>query len=132
MWMLIAIIVLLWTTQRHKAQPLVSLAGQTGGRASPPQTALLGGQNFDGNTWDNGTTDSVFNPQWTGDPPPPGNLIYATQGGEDGQNPANTVVIPSGSQITMTPRFAILGGGDPSLPAQVPVQVSSLNNVVRR
>jgi hypothetical protein len=131
--LLIIVLVLVWTKQRHAQQPLpTSSAGLTGGWHGPGQTAQLGGQNIDGNQFDNGTTRPVLSSQWSGYDPGVGNIVFATQGGEDGQNPAQGVSNISTTGITTLPRFKMIGSGDPKLPAQVPVQVDSLNNVVRR
>jgi hypothetical protein len=82
--------------------------------------------------FDNGTTQPILRSQWSGYDPGVGNIVFATQGGEDGQDPASTIIMPSPTQVTALPRFSLLGGGEAQRPPVVPVQVNTLNDVVRR
>jgi hypothetical protein len=131
LYLLLIMFVLIWTTQRQKTFPKSS-AAQSGGWHGPGQTAQLGGSNIDGNTWDNGTTQPILNSQWSGYDSGIGNIVFAVQGGEDGQNPAQPLVAVGTSQVTTLSRFQLLGGGDPTKPPSVPVQVSTINDKVRR
>jgi hypothetical protein len=135
MYLFVILFVLIWWVQRQNriaAGNLPSAAGVGGGWHVPPQTAELYGQNLDGNMFDNGTTRPILQSQWNGYDPGVGNIVYATNGGEDGQNPAQTIIIPNRSQVTVLPRFNMLGGGDGYRPAMVPPQVNTINDVVRR
>lgn len=131
MWLVLLMIVAIYVARRNSGVQM-SAAGISGGLHSPPQTMAIGGQNLDGNEFDNGTTQPILNSQWSGFDPGVGNLVFAVQGGEDGQNPAQPSITVPGSQVTTLPRFQMIGGGDPSRPATVPPQVSTLNDVVRR
>lgn len=131
MYLVLILIAVIWVAQRNKGA-VTSAATLTGGWHGPPQTAIMDGQNLDGNAFDNGTTQPILKSQWSGYDPPIGNIVFAVAGGEDGQNPAQpSVTIPT-TQVVTTGRFQILGGGAPTRPPVVPVQVNSLNDVVRR
>lgn len=131
MYLLIILLAVLWIGKRNQAAR-GSAATLSGGWHIPQQTIGLGGANLDGNTWDNGTTRPTFNSQWSGYDPPVGNVVFAVQGGEDGLNPAQPMTQLPSSQVTTLPRFNLIGGGDPLRPPDVPVQVSTINDVVRR
>ena len=131
MYLVLLLIVAIWVTQRNRGVQ-VSAAGQQGGWHAPRQTIAIGGVNLDGNEFDNGTTQPILKSQWSGYDPGSGNIVYAVGGGEDGQNPAQAVVTVPSSRVTTLPRFNMIGGGDPTRPPVVPVQVSTINDKVRR
>lgn len=133
MYLLLLLVAALWIYQKQQAaKPRGSSAGTSGGLHSPKQTMALGGSNLDGNMFDNGTTQPIFNSQWSGSDPGIGNIVFAIQGGEDGQNPAQPVMAVQGTPVTQLPRFNLVGGSDPSKVQTVPTQVNTINNVVRR
>lgn len=133
MYLLLLLLAALWLYQRQQAaKPRGSAASRSGGWHGPQQTSILGGQNIDGNTFDNGTTRPIFNSQWDGIDTGVGNIVFAVQGGEDGQNPAQPIMAVSATPVTTTGRFRILGGSDPNKVPTVPTQVSTINSVVRR
>jgi len=133
MWLLLLLLFGLWMYQKQQAaKPRGSAAGFSGGLHSPPQTTRLGGSNLDGNMFDNGTTQPIFNSQWSGNDPGIGNIVFAIQGGEDGQNPAQPVMAVQATPVTTLRRFDIVGGSDPNKIPTVPTQVNTINNVVRR
>lgn len=131
MYLVIFLIVLLWVGRRNSAAT-VSAAAMTGGRHVPRQVSRLGGSNIDGNQFDNGTTQPIFESQWSGFDPPIGNIVFAVDGGQDGQNPAQPIIVAQRSQVTTLTRFQILGGGEPSTTPLVPPDVDAINPVVRR
>lgn len=133
MYLLLLLVAALWIYQKQQqAKPRGSAAGITGGLHNPNQTAALGGSNIDGNMFDNGTTQPIFNSQWSGSDPGIGNIVFAVQGGEDGQNPAQPVMAVQATPVTQLSRFSIVGGSDPNKVQTVATQVNTLNNVVRR
>jgi hypothetical protein len=132
MYLVLILFGLIWVSQRNKQVAQGSAASRSGGWHGPDQTTSLGGSNVDGNMFDNGTTQPIFNSQWTGSDKAVGNLVFAVQGGEDGQNPAQTVQALRATPITALGRFSMVGGSDPSISPTVPNQVSSINPVVRR
>lgn len=133
MYLILLLLLGLWLYQKQQqAKPRGSAAAGSGGWHSPQQTATLGGVNIDGNMFDNGTTRPIFNSQWSGTDPGVGNVVFAIQGGEDGQNPAQPVMAVSGTPVTSLRRFSLVGGSDPTKVPTVPVQVNTINDVVRR
>jgi hypothetical protein len=131
MYLVLLLIVAICVSQRNRGVQKSS-AAISGGLHSPRQTMALGGMNLQGNEFDNGTTVPILNSQWSGYDPGPGNIVFAVQGGEDGQNPSQPPVTFPNSNVTTLPRFTLMGGGDPTRPPVVPVQVNTINDKVRR
>jgi hypothetical protein len=137
MVLVLILIVGLWIHERNKALsagPRGSHGGRAGGWHIPAQTAGLYGENLPGEMWNNGTTPSIFNSQWSGYDPPEndGAIVFAVEGGQDGTNPSLPVVFASSSQVTRLKRFSLLGGGDPTELPNVPDKITAINPVVRR
>lgn len=132
MTLVLILIAAVWIWHRNQSTTTASAAATQGGWHVPPQTAKLGGVNIRGNTWANGTDTGQIDPQWSGYDAPIGNIVFAVQGGEDGMNPSLPVLQIPSTQVTVLPRFRMLGSGDPTQVPVVPIQISTLNDVVRR
>lgn len=135
MWLVLALIVFVWVAKRNTdagASVRSSSATGGGGWYSPRQTLGLGGWNLTGNQFDNNTVVPVLRSQSSGNDVAPQGMVYAVSGGQDGQNPALPSGLIGSTEVTTLPRFRMIGGGDPRNLPVVPVNVSTLNDKVRR
>jgi hypothetical protein len=131
MYLLIGLLIILWLSKRN-AGTTTSAAAATGGFHAPYQTLELDGEDLTGNTFDNGTYRPYLRSQSSIYDTAPGNMIYAVSGGEDGLSPALAGGLLGSTEVTSLGRFRMIGGGDPRRIPVVPVNVTSLNDKVRR
>lgn len=136
MYLVLALLAFIWIAKRNSSPTAAdnsrTYATGGGGWYSPRQTLALDGWNIKGNQFDNGTVTPMLQSQASVNDIAPAGMVYAVSGGEDGLNPALAGGLIGSTEVTTLQRFRMIGGGDPFNLPVVPVNVTSLNDKVRR